>query len=298
MAAKGILRLSDTPVIIADNVAIYYAESPQQEWAISGQDFACVAPPFETPWFVEWKEPGYMILPSGRVETGVSGEVGSLFWSTGRAEFDAIRPLLSSTVSPSVLDQSRWLLWVVHFATVRGQAWLVPFWDVVFVGPLGEPLDYATVSELNDDEVFREVERGCIGRLHVTLLTLGFLHCKNVNRLDVSDEECPSPKWCRRQRVPQLKYQVLQIDPSCGANAGRGVRKTVGDRSGKALHICRGHFAHYREDGGSRGLFGRGVFGTFWVPSHARGSLKHGGVVSKYMVHPTNTREVVNGGAK
>jgi len=41
------LRDSRTPVIIADNVAVYYAESPKQDWAVTGENFACVAPPFE-----------------------------------------------------------------------------------------------------------------------------------------------------------------------------------------------------------------------------------------------------------
>lgn len=44
--------------------------------------------------------------------------------------------------------------------------------------------------------------------------------------------------------------------------------------------FCRGHFSTYTED---RPLFGK-VSGTFWVPSHVRGSAKQGVVVSDYNV--------------
>ena len=118
----------------------------------------------------------------------------------------------------------------------------------------------------------------------ILLHTLSFMQCKNVTPVDVTANEGPPPKWCRRQRVPELKYQALQIDPNIGAKPRTGERKTEGDRSGKALHICRGHFAHFVDDGVSRGLFGRNQFGTFWVPSHTRGSLEHGRIVSTYNV--------------
>jgi hypothetical protein len=110
------------------------------------------------------------------------------------------------------------------------------------------------------------------------------MNCKNVNRLDVTKEQGPLPRWCRRQRVPELAYHTLQIDPNAGRKPRPGERETAGDRSGKALHICRGHFAHFIDDGVSQGLFGRGQFGTFWVPSHTRGSLEHGRVVSTYQI--------------
>jgi len=118
----------------------------------------------------------------------------------------------------------------------------------------------------------------------ILLHTLAFMQCRNVARVDVSGKEGPSPKWCRRERVPELKYHALQIDPNIGVKPRAGERKTDGDRSGKALHICRGHFAHFRDDGVSQGLFGRRQFGTFWIPAHTRGSLEHGKVISTYNV--------------
>jgi hypothetical protein len=116
------------------------------------------------------------------------------------------------------------------------------------------------------------------------LTAIAFMNCKNVQRIDVTREEGPRPKWCRRQRVAELKYHALQIDPNLGVKPQVGERKTESDRSGMALHICRGHFAHFRDDGVSQGLFGRRHFGTFWIPAHTRGSLAHGRVISTYNV--------------
>jgi hypothetical protein len=52
---------------------------------------------------------------------------------------------------------------------------------------------------------------------------------------------------------------------------------SVGSR--KALHVCRGHFAHYRE----RGLFGK-YKGTFWRPQHLRGSAEQGMQAKDYRI--------------
>ena len=82
----------------------------------------------------------------------------------------------------------------------------------------------------------------------------------------------------------QIKKFLGAPDWTTGKRSGTG-RKTEGDRSGKSLHICRGHFSHYANDGTSLGLFGRGTtYGTFWIPSHARGSLEHGRIVSTYKI--------------
>lgn len=121
------------------------------------------------------------------------------------------------------------------------------------------------------------------GMFAIPLMTLAFMNCSNVARVDVTESEAPPRSWCRQQRVPELKYQAVLIDPNLETYRP-GDRKTEGDRSGKSLHICRGHFAHYHDDGVSRGLFGKGIYGFFWIPSHVRGSSEQGTVVSTYVV--------------
>jgi hypothetical protein len=48
----------------------------------------------------------------------------------------------------------------------------------------------------------------------------------------------------------------------------------------RALHICRGHFAHYED----KGLFGK-YKGRFWIPQHVRGSIETGAALKDYQVN-------------
>lgn len=121
---------------------------------------------------------------------------------------------------------------------------------------------------------------------HRALMALAFTHCGNVKKVDATESEGPPRKWCRRMKVPELKYHVLQIDPNISGKPRRESEPDGLDRSGKALHICRGHFRTYAE--GGPGLFGTGRTGTFWVPSHKRGSSAHGHVMKDYSVGAPN----------
>lgn len=108
--------------------------------------------------------------------------------------------------------------------------------------------------------------------LHTALLTISFLHCRNVTLQEVRPPGKPLTNQQRRRgerpRAP-LSYHVLDIRPMREVLRSQGQESQVGSR--KALHICRGHFAHY----GERGLFGK-YQGTFWRPQHVRGSAERG----------------------
>ena len=113
------------------------------------------------------------------------------------------------------------------------------------------------------------------------VLAMMFMHCKNVARV----EHTPPPKLAKRNlergKPFMLKYQTLEIEPFKQILKTEGKIESVGLE--RALHICRGHFAHYDENG--KGLFGRGQYGDFWIPAHARGTEKKGVVVSDYEVN-------------
>jgi len=280
----------DCRIVIADNVAQYYADTSKQDWTLNSKNFPCIAPPFETIWFIEWQEPGYVIGEKGIARrTGGRHVQGGAFFMN--MPIDKAKDLCTEALMPApdlerLFNLARWFLVVQYcVATDNGQVWYLPTMHGVFVSPDGAYLESFSLSECVDPSIAtgRKLADAWQALLHVPLLTLGFLQCKNVTRLDVSNTEGPSPKWCRRQRVPELKYHALQIDPSVGSRPA-GARKTKGDRSGKALHICRGHFSHFVDDGVSQGLFGRRQFGTFWVPAHTRGSADLGKVVSTYNV--------------
>lgn len=111
------------------------------------------------------------------------------------------------------------------------------------------------------------------------LMTLNFMNCKNVALEDITDEVAPPRKWQRRQRLPQLKYQTVVIDPNSATT-----RKSTGRRRRgqgfQARHICRGHFRTYTPENG-KGLFGK-YFGTFWIPAHECGDTKNGEIITTY----------------
>ena len=164
----------------------------------------------------------------------------------------------------------------------------LPVGHVVFVAPDGKlikthPAFFKGEGETPCETPNEVWEDGTPTLLRIPLLTLGFMNCSNISREDDTKKHGPTPKWCRRQRQPELRYQTLWIGKP-GAKRPVGGRKTAGDRSGLAWHIRRGHFAHYVDDGVSRGLFGKGIFGTFWIEACACGSAENGEIISTYKI--------------
>jgi hypothetical protein len=102
------------------------------------------------------------------------------------------------------------------------------------------------------------------------------LACKNVAAHDVLPTV--SRQMRRHGGVP-LTYKVIDIGPATRVLKNEGGVAHNGLK--RALHICRGHFAHYTADAL---LFGK-YEGTFWHPMHVRGSAKAGIVVKDYRVH-------------
>ncbi len=277
--------------IIADNVARYYADTPKQDWTLNGKNFPCIAPPFETAWFIEWKEPGYLIGPNGKEEVNAKDCPlgGALLMNI---PFDVARNVIFKKLRvpkeqvEASLSESKWLLTSQHLGMVKGRIVLMPFMQLIFVTKTGEFLRRMFTSTLLNPDDPRSVALmgDTASLLHIPLLTTGFLHCKNVSQVNVTKEEGPPSGWCKRKRLPSIAYHTILIDPNLGSKPRSGERKTEGDRSGKALHICRGYFMHCINDGVNKGLFGRGIYGTFWVPSHVRGSADLGRVIPTYNV--------------
>lgn len=116
----------------------------------------------------------------------------------------------------------------------------------------------------------------------VAFAAMTFAHCKGVTLTDHRAPEKVQHARSRRGKPPLVTYKTLDI-----GQVDRVLREGApGERHlGKALHICRGHFAHYTEE---KPLFGRHV-GTVFVPMHVRGSLEHGSVEKTYRVKATNS---------
>lgn len=107
-------------------------------------------------------------------------------------------------------------------------------------------------------------------------LAISFMHCKNVEHREEVPSYLERTAWKKKHRRRLVRYHVLDIDPMRKVLDDDGGARTHG--IGRALHICRGHFATYTEDAP---LFGRHT-GTFWKPQHVRGSAKSGVVVKDY----------------
>jgi hypothetical protein len=110
------------------------------------------------------------------------------------------------------------------------------------------------------------------------LLALSFLHCKNVTAIKQTPPKKLSKATQKRHGKPLVRYHTLEIEPMKQVLKHEGQVEKTGLK--KALHICRGHFAHYSEE---KPLFGR-IAGTVWRPSHVRGSLDEGVVGKDYRV--------------
>jgi hypothetical protein len=123
------------------------------------------------------------------------------------------------------------------------------------------------------------------------LLTISFLHCKNVT-LQQQLSSPPRSKKAKKHSKPaspRITYHILDIEPM------KRVLKTEGniEQNGlkKALHICRGHFANYES---GKGLFGK-YHGTYWISQHVRGSAEQGIHLKDYRLKDVEKNERIQG---
>lgn len=114
--------------------------------------------------------------------------------------------------------------------------------------------------------------------LFTTLLTVSFVHCRNVSLREVKAGAERRSKKRRSSRPPRRTYHVLDIEPMKRILEAEG--RVSSNGLGKALHIVRGHFKTYTEEAP---LLGRHT-GQFWFPSHLRGRASEGRVDKDYSV--------------
>jgi hypothetical protein len=103
-----------------------------------------------------------------------------------------------------------------------------------------------------------------------TILAMCFLNCRNVTTIENSIPQPLAKKYHARTGIWPTRYRTLVIEPMKEVLRREGQIAEVGLE--RALHICRGHFATYPEDG--PGLFGKGIHGQVWIPQHLRGKRK------------------------
>lgn len=222
-----------------------------------------VAPPFEWYW-IECRSPNRFSLHS---------------WGV----------LFHGLDMPTELAQEgeRWLLRaMLVFETKKGDPW----------GPVAEfRIPVAPDGHLwrGDDEgrgtVFGKAS-SCVGDaedsaiwsdelpeyLFSALLTVSFMHCKNVDIVDNTPPEALSRKHRRLHGRPLTHYKTLSIEPMRQVLNREGHAEETGLKT--AVHICRGHFKTFSP---SAPLFGK-VSGTYWWAEQVRGSADAGTVEKDY----------------
>lgn len=147
-------------------------------------------------------------------------------------------------------------------------------WDISVPGSWHVPPRPLYISEEDRGQILNEM-------LTILWVGLTFCHCRNI-----VIEKVPVCRTVRRRaernREPVVEHHHLVIEP---------IRKILNKEGGltehgdlvRAMHICRGHFAHYGEQFGTGKLFGK-YEGQFWMPQHLRGNLDKGIVTKDYAI--------------
>ncbi|MBA7581659.1 hypothetical protein ES708_23567 [subsurface metagenome] len=106
--------------------------------------------------------------------------------------------------------------------------------------------------------------------LFVPLLTLCFMHCKNIIIKTVRPPERLIQVRVKRGKPSPIVYKILEIRPVKHILETEGEVQKAGLKG--ALHICRGHFKDYSI---GKGLFGK-FHGMYWWDMNIRGTPEAG----------------------
>lgn len=290
-ALADVELMKRVPHFRLDNVAAFYSLHEKTEWKC-GQDIPNWTPPFPA-FFAEWNSPSHWRI-DGEVQENrgrqfQSGLLVGVIEAPNKALkgdsdiMNAVRPLNVAMLEMlGELEETKSTRWVLigswwysdQAAPIHGRPIYAGLHLAYLIGPEGQYLNHV-ISGPGAEELRQESNHPT----HILGLGLSFCHCKNVKAEEQTDHR--GERWHRRQKAPVLKYYTLNIDPIKKILRTEGRSEETGIR--KALHICRGHFAHY---GASNPLFGK-YTGSFWKPAHVRGSKEAGVVHKNYSVGTT-----------
>jgi hypothetical protein len=263
--------LDDTPIFAADDVATYVYNLPK------GTDFrdvvSSMAPPFNKFWVEFQQVPcpnneqlnawGVLVTANEDPNTikKVDGDDGKPRWFLELLLF--LEPEKGKPFGPvaeyfaGLAEDGTW------FRHNDGGV----FWGGTLVG-------FDNLPEDVEQESGDYYAQFCFP----ALLTISFLHCRNIEIRPVIPSEKQSRSYRKKHGRDLVRYHILDIKP---------IRQLIeryrrGERSDlrRALHICRGHFKTFAPDAP---LLGKAV-GTFWWGPQVRGSRAEGIVLKDYRV--------------
>jgi hypothetical protein len=263
---------TDIPVIKADNVAEYfYSESDQEYWDLS-RDF----PNFAPPWPQFWIEHKFVKTIKSKEcgETDVTaitadGRIGMLF--------SVIKPE-DAVTNPrgAIPEKTKWIYWMDMWmdwgtaSKLHGHAHGPTGATFMCVDETGALIEKPWMQTYCSPDA-RDAMRGYMSWYNPAFLAISFLHCGNVTVEDHQVDKPLAKKWSAKHNgIRPVGYKILVIEPlkQILRNKGRVHEQGLA----KAMHICRGHFADYRE--------GRGLFGKYkklvWIPQTIKGTGRKG----------------------
>jgi hypothetical protein len=155
--------------------------------------------------------------------------------------------------------------------------------NIIFSVPLDSSIKKAFEAHVGKEKAADQMEKFIWPYWCTALLSLSFMHCKNVKLVDVIPDKQPTHNKSakrRRERATYhpVPYKVLDILPMKEILRTKGRSEKVGAK--KALHICRGHFADYTE---GAGLFGKWHDRYWWSPQ-LRGTAQKGVTVRDHRI--------------
>lgn len=283
----------------ANNVAQYYFElSDQSEWDVR-KDFYPIAPPFKN-FFIEFNMPHFFLEPDGlkKLSKNLYQRIGLLF------DTDDFKQDTDPAIKAFVEEGLRWSYRVYLYMEKRQEIQEILCWcfcisedGVFWFDKNKSDADFRNLATIIIDPSFKGNEEiadtGFRNFLHVGLLTISFIHCKNVKVIkkggNLSHQTIPK----RRRHVPKLEYHILDIEPLRKIIRYIAEARKTGLK--QSLHIVRGHFKKY---GGENGLLFGKHSGFFWWADHCQGSISEGVIGKDYRINlddgkPGDSHEVL-----
>jgi len=218
-------------------------------------------------YFTDFELPCRCTIPSYTFRFSMTAKGKSLYFYLGRhsKNWNAKKGHLSSYLtSDSKLDPK-----TNNGATINGEEILTNF-DVKYF-----PWTRKTYEEnMNHDSNFT------IASVTITrvLRLFEFMNAKNIAAKDaplVPYDELKTMGKKRRRVLRGIKRKTLVVTKP-GVN--KKITSFAESKDGYVpLHLVRGHLRTYKD----KGLFGR-YFGTYFIPSHARGDIENGEVIKTY----------------
>lgn len=276
-------RLRESVCFLVDNVASFLEESKDK---LIDKDIPNAAPPYDNMWF-EHK-------PVRRLHGGIGGlrRIGMHIVVNDKTAELLQDPGIQERYSELLKRPDiKWVLMAtLFFEAVDGcikhfdafSVLLITTDGKVELGDRNKVIGFTLEGKPESVEYL--LAQGFAAFWLVPLMSIAFLHCKNVEIFQEIPSERLQKARNKRGKAPLVYYHILNIKPM------RQVLHTEGQQASgglsRALHICRGHFKDYTD----KGLFGRNR-GLYWWDSQVRGNAKQGVALKDYKVSPPESVE-------